>query len=193
MAKYKALGALARWVSPSSSKASLTASAHDKVTYFYQHHGRELVCTLTAVYGNPDDAAEVAQETYYRMFDHLVDGHRIEEPRLWAYRVSRNLMLDRLQARKNDVSKAEQLAKVSPCLETATAETILVARELSLHRQELLRRAFAGLSEIERQCVHGRGRGLKLREIAGLVGLSVQRVSEIVVGAIEKMQRTIDE
>lgn len=193
MTKNKAFGAFVSWLSPPSEAISSAPArnANDQVTNLHQVHGRQLVGYLTAVYGNPDDAAEVTQETFYRMYDLLAAGHAIEQPRVWAYRVARNLMLDCLQKQRNEVVKAARFGLECPTLDTTTAEALLIDREVSLERQARLRKAFAILTETERHCVLSRGQGLSLREIADIVGLSTKRVSEVTCRAIEKMQRSV--
>jgi RNA polymerase sigma factor (sigma-70 family) len=193
MTKIKAFGVVAAWLSRPTEALSTSQARNvgEQVTNLYQTHSRQLIGHLTAVYGNPDDAAEVAQQTYLRMYDLLAAGHTIDEPRIWAYRVSRNQMLDRLKKRKNDIVGAERFSEITPSLDTMTAEALLLARERSVERMALFRKAFAALTETERQCVYGRGQGLSLREVAGIVGLSTKRVSEVTGRAIQKMQRTI--
>jgi RNA polymerase sigma-70 factor (ECF subfamily) len=132
------------------------------------------------------EAEDVIQETFLRLFHHLVGGGSIQEVRGWTFRVAHNLCLNLHRADRRLVSEstpeAEQLLKqrLDPALNP----------EESLSKKEQLGRVALATSHLtlrQQQCLHLRAEGLRYREIAVALGVSTQRVSDLIQRALASL------
>src|SRR5215470_17400648 len=67
----------------------------EQVTEAFELLRMPLYNYLTAVYGNPAEAEELAQEAFLKLYSSLRAGQAIRNIRFWIFRVAHNLALDR--------------------------------------------------------------------------------------------------
>lgn len=127
------------------------------------------------------DAEDATQEAICRI---LASGNASRDPVAHIYVIGLRVMLDMCR-RQNIAKKHWPLLVREP--DTTTPETILTNKM----RHRALHVAFASLTPQERRCLMGRAEGLKLREIGEREGIRLQRVAEIVAGAVRTLQRRI--
>ncbi len=88
-------------------------------------YGAKIYSTALHLTGNPDDAADLAQDVFERVYRNL---HRYEPGTFdgWLYRITRNLFLDRVRRRSN--LRIEPLPdddwKIPPSSEPGPADVI---------------------------------------------------------------------
>jgi len=120
------------------------------------------------------DGEEVVQEVFLALFQHLNQGKARTNLKGWVFRVAHNLALKqrlrngRSQRLHSQESDAEQ--HVAPVLNPEQE----VAGEQ--WRQRLLE-VVEGLTETDRCCLHLRAEGLRYRQIAEVLGISLGGVS----------------
>ena len=130
-----------------------------------------------------DQAEDVIQETFLRFLRYRWQESTEESQRGWVFRVAHNLSMDvhRFQRRwsmnRHDNTRAVRRHRVDP---GPSPEQQLLLEE----RLRRVQNAFAGLVPKHRQCVLLRAKGLRYREIAEILGVSVQRVCEVVQRSI---------
>lgn len=130
-----------------------------------------------------DQAEDVIQETFLRFLRFRWPESTEESQRGWVFRVAHNLSMDvhRFQRRwsmnRHDDTRTVRRHRVDP---GPSPEQQLLLEE----RRRRVRNAFAGLIPKHRQCVLLRAEGLRYREIAEILGVSVQRVCEVVQRSI---------
>jgi RNA polymerase sigma-70 factor, ECF subfamily len=128
---------------------------------------------------NTDQAEDVIQDTFLRLVSCRFDLGRQDNLRAWIFRVARNLSMDihrahqRWSRRNGDEPHSVIRERIDPA--PSPEQKILL--------EERMRR-FAQLTPKQRQCVSLRAEGFRYREIATTLGVSVQRVGEL-------MQRSI--
>lgn len=139
-----------------------------------QHQGR--ICSIAHGYvGEPDEARDLAQEIFVRVYQRL---HTCTEPdkfESWLIRIARNACIDHLRRRKarpprQDVPADEMagLAGGGPTPEDAWASSA---------QQKLVHRALQHLSEINREIIVLKDiQGLPLEEISGMLDLPLGTV-----------------
>src|SRR4051794_13312512 len=119
---------------------------------------------------------EIVQETFLKLHQHLLDGGDQSNLRAWLYRVAHNLA--RNWQKSFRTSKTDFLSDVTaagdPPASTASAEDKLLAAEQMKRFREALRQ----LSPAQRECLALRAQGMKYREIAEVLDLSVSAVGE---------------
>jgi RNA polymerase sigma-70 factor (ECF subfamily) len=131
----------------------------------------------------PDQAEDVIQDTFLRLVHHRFGSGRAGNLRAWVFRVAHNLSMDVHRAERrwsrNDGSEPHSVIRerIDP---SSTPEQQVLLNE----RMRLFQNVFAQLTPKQRQCVLLRAEGFRYREIAIILGVSVQRVCEL-------MQRSI--
>lgn len=151
---------------------------HDRdILALYLAHRGELVNYASASVGDRARAEDVVQEAWLR-FGAAAEGRPIDEPVGFLFRVVRNLAVDgrrRLTREGRAVDAGTDMTEVPADYPSPEAET--VARE----ELRLLKEAIAELPERTRIALEMRRfGGLKLREIAARLGVSITIAHEIV-------------
>lgn len=135
----------------------------------------------------PPQAQEATQEVFLRLYLALQNHTRIDDTRAWIFRVAHNLGLD-LRAKR-------QPLPLAPAVEAALRDTArsVEADLLERERMEQLSEAWKTLSPQQRQCLHLRAEGLRYREIAETMGITISTVREFLSRAILRLQRAVYE
>jgi len=134
------------------------------------------------------DAEDIVQETFLSLFHHLERGR----PRLnlngWLFRVAHNLALKRRMANHAASSNMdhEELLAQHPDPAHNAEEQIAFNQT-----QQRLRAVFEALPEQDRHCLYLRAEGLKYREIAKTLGISLGAVSMSLSRSLARMNRAI--
>lgn len=132
---------------------------------------------------------EIVQESFLKLHQHLLAGGDRTNLRAWLYRVAHNLARNsQTSARASrtdllpDFTQARELVAHAP-----SAEEELLSAERSRRLQEGLNR----LSNAQKECLVLRTQGLKYREIAEILNLSVSTVAENVQRGLEKLKELV--
>lgn len=125
-----------------------------------------------------DQAEDMIQEAFLRLVRFRFARSMQDNLRAWMFRVAHNLAMDvhRLHRRAshNDEEHWRKIKRhrIDP---GPSPEQRVILHE----RRRQLENAFAQLTPRQRQCVLLRAEGLRYREIAITLGVSVQRVGEL--------------
>jgi RNA polymerase sigma-70 factor, ECF subfamily len=140
---------------------------------------------------DPGRAEEVAQETFLRLFRYLKEGRSIDNPRAWLFTVANNLAIDGSRDDRyiQDLDETTWKKIEDTRLDAADPE------KLALHgeRLERLRSIVLNLTPLQRECLHLRAEGLRYREIAGLMDISISTVADAVRRATLKISKEFDD
>ena len=136
---------------------------------------------------NADTAEEIVQEAFLRLHSHLRGGGDRKNLRAWLYRVAHNL------ARNEQISAHNRLC--GPMDDQALLHGASIQNEcspeslfLNRERDEKLRLAIGLLSAPQRACLVLRAQGMKYREIAAVLDLSISAVAENVQRGLGKLK-----
>jgi RNA polymerase sigma-70 factor, ECF subfamily len=163
-----------------------------RVDLVLEHYDREQVplrryLTLLGVDG--ETAREIVQECFLRLHEHLLHGGDRTHLRAWLYRVGHNLVRNSqtsFHAAKTDrFADAGALNSLS-AKEKSVEEDLLAEEQIAVFRQALSR-----LSPAQRDCLVLRAQGLKYREIAEVLKLSVSTIAENVQRGLERLKESI--
>jgi len=167
------LGRISRSAAGSSRVTGLELEV---VALFDQMRGRILRYALS--FGLPvPDAEEVVQDVFLALYQHLSRGKSRHGLCGWLFRVAHNLSLKRRIA----ISRRS----CAPVASDSESESRLVAdphpnpedQFAFRQRQDRLRSVFDALPEMDRECLYLRSEGLRYREIADALGLSLGSVA----------------
>jgi RNA polymerase sigma-70 factor, ECF subfamily len=133
------------------------------------------------------DAEEIVQEAFLLLFRHLQQGRSRRNLRGWLFRVTHNLGLKR---RTQNGKRRDW-----PALDTDDVET-LVDRALNpeehaafCQRQLRLLAALRSLPDQDQRCLRLRAEGLRYREIAEILGISLGSVSASLARSLTRLVR----
>src|SRR5271156_5375940 len=143
------------------------------IRLFDQFQGRVLSYILNC--GLPfHDAEDVVQETFLALFRHLELGRPRSNLNGWLFRVAHNLALKRrttIQVIERKLIDESVLAQ-QPCPRLNAEEEFSFSQT-----QKRLRAVVQALPEQDKRCLHLRAEGLKYRQIADVLGISLGGVS----------------
>ncbi len=132
---------------------------------------------LARLLGEPESAADLAQETFVRLFQR---GSMPDDPAAWLVSVAHNLMRNERQQIVRRRRLLEQRAgELAPSESSGSADAALEVRDVRAN----VRRALDALPERERQMLLLRYEGFSYREIAHALGMNEASVGTLLARA----------
>jgi RNA polymerase sigma-70 factor (ECF subfamily) len=155
------------------------------IALFDAFHGRVLnyvlTCGLTF-----HDAEDVVQETFLSLFRHLELGRPRSNLNGWIFRVAHNLAWKRRKSGQVFATGLDHHKILAGQMATdANPESHFAFSQL----HERLRAVFEALPEQEQRCLYLRAEGLKYRDIAQVLDISLGAVSISISRALARMMR----
>lgn len=163
-----------------------TVAELDVIDLFDQYRDRLFRYVLT--FGLPvQDCEEVIQETFLALFQHLRCGKSRRNLRGWLFRVAHNLALKtRLRSRRGAQAPADDQMSLDGIVDPSpNPEHQLESAQM---RQRLVA-VFQALPEQDRRCLSLRAEGLRYREIAGVLDISLGSVSISLARSLTRLTR----
>jgi RNA polymerase sigma-70 factor (ECF subfamily) len=159
-----------------------------KVTVYFEQWRDPVLRYLIAVFGSPEEAEEITQDAFLQLYRYLSEGKQIDQTRSWIFRTAHNMALNRIKGRQFvDLLDEENWEGLQQSLSDSGPNP----EQSFLHREkyERLRASIRRLTLQERQCLHLRTKGLRYREIAEVLELSVTSVAETLYRTINKLTK----
>jgi RNA polymerase sigma-70 factor (ECF subfamily) len=151
----------------------------------FEEHHRGLYRYLLRFCGDPDLAADAAQEAFVRLIERP-PAESVE--RAWLYRVATNVVLDAARAR----GRRLQLLRAAPDrAPVADAPHDAHEQVVAAERRRLVRQALASLPDRDRAMLLMREEGFTHREIAEAVDTTTGSVGTMIARALERLARTL--
>ncbi len=175
-----------------SKEASGPGKLEEAVVRLFDEHRERVYRYLLNLAICPEEAEEITQETFLRLYQHLRKKGRDDNLRGWIFRVAHNLAITQRQQRRRLVlpspSEWEDFDG-SKVAEAPNPEELLLLKE-KMMRVHLTMNA---LSIQQRECLSLRVEGLRYREIADILGVTVSTVAESLRRALVKLTREPDQ
>jgi RNA polymerase sigma-70 factor (ECF subfamily) len=164
------------------------SSSEIEVVELFDELRDRLLRYLLAVGLSLHDGEEIVQESFLLLFQHLQHGKSRENPRGWIFRVARNLALKQRAA--NQV-RLRRLVEFDETLPQQSADRAPNPEEQlrSRQRQQRLLAVVNALPERDHSCLCMRAEGLRYREIAEALGISLGSVAASLARSLEKLGR----
>ncbi len=132
-----------------------------------------------------DLAQEIVQDAFVKLHEHLLANGDRGNLRAWLYKVARNMARNaQSAARVTRTHALDDSVRFDVRANSLSAEEELLENERTVR----LRQAIKALSTAQRECLALRAQGLKYREIAEALNLSVSAVGENVQRGLEKLK-----
>lgn len=133
------------------------------------------------------DAEEVLQEVFLSLFQHLAHGKSRENLRGWLFRVAHNMALKRRQRTRRDLeARAHPGAEEFAIDPGPSPEERLADRQTQRHLMAVVE----ALPEQDRRCLFLRAEGLRYREIADILDMSLGAVSLSLTRSLARIARS---
>ena len=155
----------------------------DEIVELYDQNRPALFGYLISLGLMPQESDDVIQETFLRLFRFLESGGTIHSPRSWLFRVGHNLAQN-LRKRERRLVSHNNEPELLPTVErSATAPS---PEDIYLNNEKFrrLETAVGQLTEHQQACLQLRAEGLRYREIAEVLGMTVSGVSETLKRAV---------
>ncbi len=135
----------------------------------------------------PQDGEEVVQEVFLSLFQHLRDGKSRENLRGWLFKVASNLAFKRHnRTRRISVVQAEEGAEELMIDPGPSPEDQVLQNQT----QRRLLAVVQALPEQDRRCLHLRAEGLRYREIAEILEMSLGAVCLSLTRSLARVARS---
>jgi RNA polymerase sigma-70 factor, ECF subfamily len=169
---------------PASTPEAEVASLFDEL--------RERLLRYLLVFGlTAHDGEEIVQEAFLLLFTHLRRGKSRANLRGWVFKVARNLALKR---RKENQTRL----RLTVGLDEGTGPRVLASdanpeeQASTRQRQMRLLAVVRALPEQDRGCLSLRAEGLRYREIASILGISLGSVAASMARALGRLERAAE-
>jgi len=150
------------------------ANAEEAVVALFDELRTPLLRYLVAFPLGIADAEDVVQESFLALYKHLHGGKMPHNPRGWIFRAAHNVALKRQVRSRKDSKTAGTVAGI----ETAVDPAPNPEDRFSLNQtQQRILAVVRALPQQSRWCLYLRGEGLRYREIAEILGVSLGAVS----------------
>ncbi|HTX14785.1 MAG TPA: sigma-70 family RNA polymerase sigma factor [Candidatus Baltobacteraceae bacterium] len=165
--------------------AEFLTSPEDEVISLFNQLRAPLLRYTFSLGVHRHDGEDLIQEVFLSLFRHLQHGRPRSNLRGWAFRVAHNLALKQRQSRQKRAeisASGMELAQVAP-------DTDPEERFAEEQRQEILLTVMRALPEQDQNCLRLRAEGLRYREIAEVLGMSLGAVSNSLARSFERLNR----
>jgi RNA polymerase sigma-70 factor (ECF subfamily) len=173
---------LVRGANAESAKAS---TLQEEILALFEHSRAGLLRYLSSIGVRDHDAEEVIQEVFLALFRHLRLGRDQQNLRGWVFRVAHNLGLKQRNATRRTALASDDSIFSRQIDPGPNPEQQVNARQ----RQGKLLAVFHALPEQDRCCLHLRSEGLRYREIAEALGISLGAVAQSLARSLDRLHR----
>lgn len=170
-----------------SESATKTSRVEREVLNLFEGFHSPLLRYAMSIGLTSHDAEEIVQEVFLALFRHLQSEKSDQNIRGWIFRVAHNLALKQRMANQRhsnatsmDVSVVVHQADPSPNPE----EEVLIGQ-----KRACLLAVLRVLPESDQHCLRLRAEGLRYREIAAVLGISLGSVSNSLTRSLTRLAR----
>jgi RNA polymerase sigma-70 factor (ECF subfamily) len=170
-----------------TTHAAGEARLEEEVVGLFEQFRAPLLRYLMALGLNGHDAEEIVQDVFLALFRHLRQGKPHHQLRAWIFRVAHNLGLKQRQRARQQIQQTV-IGDAQPGWEVdpgPNPEEQLLTGE----RQERLQAVLQVLPEKDRWCLYLRSEGLRYREIAEALDISLGSVSLSLCRSLTRLAR----
>jgi RNA polymerase sigma-70 factor (ECF subfamily) len=172
---------------PADAESRVSSPEIEVVELFEELRDR-LLRYLLALGLSAHDGEEVIQESFLLLFRHLQGGKSRQNLRGWVFRVARNLALKQRYANQMWLRRTVEFSEALP--EQKVDRSPNPEEQLrNRQRQTRLLAVVRALPEQDQSCLIMRAEGLRYREIAAALGISLGSVAASLVRSLERLGR----
>jgi RNA polymerase sigma-70 factor, ECF subfamily len=171
----------------SASETPPRDNLEDLVVSFFDQF-RDALLRYLSSFGLPfPDSEEVLQEVFLSLFQHLSRAKSRDNIRGWLFRVAHNLALKRRYRSRQDSEAWTEAAIAESAIDPAPDPEAQMANSQA---QQRVFAALEALPEQDRRCLFLRAEGLRYREIAEVLDMSLGAVSLSLARSLARIARS---
>jgi RNA polymerase sigma-70 factor (ECF subfamily) len=173
---------------PADAGSQVSSPLEIEVVELFEELRDRLLRYLLVLGLSVHDGEEIVQESFLLLFQHLRRGKSRQNLRGWIFRVARNLALKQRTANQIRLRRTVDFDETLPEQQTdrnPNPEEQLQTRQ----RQRRLQAVVRALPEQDQSCLCMRAEGLRYREIAEALGISLGSVAASLARSLEKLGR----
>lgn len=157
----------------------------DDLYKLYFHHIYRFAYSLL---GHPEEAGDITQETFVKLYRQIESGEEIKTPKAWIYRVASNSCYNHLKRKKRfrDILENEHL---KPGTSPGNIEDDLAKKQ----EIQLLRKTIRKLPVRDQIILTLYKNGFSTSEIAETIKVKKNSVGKILARSVEKLSKKIKE
>jgi RNA polymerase sigma-70 factor (ECF subfamily) len=155
----------------------------DDIVGIYDTLRPSLIAYLASLGLKREEAEDTIQESFLRLAHHLSGRHEEQHMRSWLFRVAHNLAIDLF---RSGAYRAVESSVDMTLVEEELSDSAPSPEENAICK-ELWRQTLQGIERLtpqQKYAVLLRAEGLRYREIATVLGVSIKRVAELVHRAL---------
>lgn len=160
----------------------------DEVVNLFDRFREPLLRYLSSFRLTPQDGEEIVQDVFLSLYRHLQCGKSRENLRGWLFRVAHNQAMKRRYRTRREVEIRDARAEEYALDPNPNPEAQLAASQ----DQERLRAVVRVLPEQDRRCLYLRAEGLRYREIAAILEISLGSVSASLARSLARIARAAE-
>lgn len=165
----------------SAETGSRPSKLEEEVVALFEQLRNPLLRYLLSFRIAAPDAEEIVQDAFLSLFQHLRRGKSRTNLQGWLFRVAHNLALkNHIKAQREAPGDPEARVDSAPGPEERAAD---------LQRQDRLLAVVKALPEIDQCCLSLRAEGLRYREIAEVLGISLGAVANSLEKSLSRLSR----
>jgi RNA polymerase sigma-70 factor (ECF subfamily) len=164
-----------------------TSDVEEETLFLFDRFRDPLLRYVCAFGMSADDADDLIQDVFLALFRHLRQGRSRSNLQGWLFRVAHNLALKRRARQRTEAARVPVDPRVAHLTRDGgpDPETQLSDRQRRLRLVAVLN----ALPRGDRQCLYLRAEGLRYREIARVLRMSLGAVAKSVARSIARLQR----
>lgn len=149
----------------------------------------------------PEEARDLAQDVFVRVYKHMDTYRGDASERTWLFRIVHNVWANEIRSRGADMRKGHTISLDGGPAQNSEAGALegLASPDLSpearLEASELRQRLLAaieGLPSRQRAVLLLQNRGYSYKEIAAILGITVETVKSLRHDALQTLKRTLN-
>jgi RNA polymerase sigma-70 factor (ECF subfamily) len=170
-----------------SAAGSDCSEVEAEVVRLFDEHRTRLLRYVLSIGLSVHDCEEIVQDVFLALFRHLQLGRPRDNLRGWIFRVAHNLALKEREASHKRLDSAE-LDEVVAARHVDPSPSPEQQLAFSQRQQHLLAALYA-LPSRDQFCLHLRAEGLRYREIAEVLDMSLGAVSNSLSRSVARLER----
>jgi RNA polymerase sigma-70 factor (ECF subfamily) len=176
-------------IASAALSADARAKLHEEIANVFDQLRDPLLRYLWTFGLEVPDGEEVLQDVFLSLFRHLERGKPVDNVRGWLFRVAHNLAL-----RRRDRARRAAETQLDTGNEDRTADPAPNPEDRMADRQTRQRvlAVVEALPEQDRRCLFLRAEGLRYREIAGILDMSLGAVSVSLSRSLARIARSAE-
>jgi RNA polymerase sigma-70 factor (ECF subfamily) len=173
---------------PVDAEERVPSSPEIEVVDLFEELRDRLLRYLLALGLSVHDGEEIIQDSFLLLFQHLRRGRARQNLRGWIFRVARNLALKQRAANQVRLRRIVEFDETSPDQSVDRSPNPEEQLQSELRQKRLLA-VVQALPEQDQSCLCMRAEGLRYREIAEALGISLGSVAASLARSLAKLGR----